>query len=205
MQTGGQWYSDTSPFSMKTAGLFEQTCLSFSVCQCQQWQPGSNPWPENTKGGSITIPLTSGLTGLESTVWQLTFFVFIWKADESKLVKHEVNGTVILPRLVWKQRVFLNSLVCHFQSASASSGSQAWILDQGTLKGEVSLYHWPPVLLVWNQLYGNWHFLFLFAKQMNPNQSNSRTTGLTLAMKYYIGFLLLFKQVSTDNSWQFIS
>ncbi len=30
----------------------------------------------NTKGGSITVPLTSCLTGLESAVWQLTFFCF---------------------------------------------------------------------------------------------------------------------------------
>ncbi len=35
------------------------------------------------------------------------------------------------------------------------------------LKGEVSLYHWPAVWLVWNQLYDNWQFLFLFAKQTN--------------------------------------
>ncbi len=27
---------------------------------------------------------------------------------------------------------------------------------QGTLKGEVSLYHWPPVSLIWNQLHDNW-------------------------------------------------
>jgi hypothetical protein len=47
-------------------------------------------------------------------------------------------------------------------------------LDQVILKGEVSLYHWPPVWLVWNQLYDNWQFLFLFAKQTNPNQSNRR-------------------------------
>ncbi len=39
---------------------------------------------------------------------------------------------------------------------------------QGILKGEVSLYCWPPVWLVWNQLYNNWQFLFLFAKQTNP-------------------------------------
>jgi hypothetical protein len=34
------------------------------------------PWvnPGNTKGGSITVPLTSCLTGLESAVWQLIFF-----------------------------------------------------------------------------------------------------------------------------------
>ncbi len=36
---------------------------------------------ENTKGGSITVPLTSCLTSLESAVWQLTFFAFICKTD----------------------------------------------------------------------------------------------------------------------------
>jgi hypothetical protein len=35
----------------------------------------------NTKGGSITGPLTSCLTGLESVVRQLTIFVFIFKTD----------------------------------------------------------------------------------------------------------------------------
>jgi hypothetical protein len=49
---------------------------------------------------------------------------------------------------------------------------------QGILKGEVSLYHRPPVCLVWNQLYDNWQFLFLFAKHTNPKQSNRRSTVL---------------------------
>jgi hypothetical protein len=35
--------------------------------------------PGNTKGGSITVPLTSCLTALESAVSQLTIFVFICK------------------------------------------------------------------------------------------------------------------------------
>jgi hypothetical protein len=48
-------------------------------------------------------------------------------------------------------------------------------LDQGLLKEEVSLYCWPPVWLVWNQLHDNWQFSFLFAKQTNPNQSNRRS------------------------------
>jgi len=48
-------------------------------------------------------------------------------------------------------------------------------LKLGILKGEISLYCWPPVWLVWNQLYDRWHFLFLFAKQTNPNQSNRRS------------------------------
>jgi hypothetical protein len=57
--------------------------------------------PGNTKGGIITVLLTSCLTGLESAVWQLTFFVFICKTDQSKPVKQEVNGTVILPPFVF--------------------------------------------------------------------------------------------------------
>ncbi len=44
----------------------------------------------------------------------------------------------------------------------------------GNTKGGsiISLYHWPPVLLIWNRLHDNWQFLFLFGKQTNPNQSN---------------------------------
>ncbi len=38
-------------------------------------------------GNTNTVPLTSCLTYLESTVWQLTIFVFICKTDESKPVK----------------------------------------------------------------------------------------------------------------------
>jgi hypothetical protein len=65
------------------------------------------PWrsgPGNTKGGSITVPLTSCLTGLESAVWQLTIFVFIFIL--SKPVKQEVNGTVILSPLVFPVRTY---------------------------------------------------------------------------------------------------
>ncbi len=49
------------------------------------------------------------------------------------------------------------------------------MIAAGNTKREVSQYRWPPVWLVWNQLYDNWQFLFLFAKQTNPNQSNRRS------------------------------
>ncbi len=49
-------------------------------------------------------------------------------------------------------------------------------LGQGILKGEVSLYSWPPIWLVWNQLCDNWQFSFLFAKLTNSNRSNRRST-----------------------------
>jgi hypothetical protein len=45
-------------------------------------------------------------------------------------------------------------------------------LNQGILKGEVSLYRWPPVCLVWNQLYDNWHFFL-----QNRLIETSRTGG----------------------------
>jgi len=64
--------------------------------------------PGNTKGGSITVPLTSCLTGLESGVCLQTIFVFICKTDYSKPVKQEVNGTVILPPLVFPAGTILN-------------------------------------------------------------------------------------------------
>jgi hypothetical protein len=55
----------------------------------------------NTKGGSITVPLTSCLTGLNQPVLQIkTKNISIHTAD-SKPVKQEVNGTVILPPLVF--------------------------------------------------------------------------------------------------------
>ncbi len=50
----------------------------------------------NTKGGSITVQLTSCFTGLEIK----TKNVSCHTAD-SKPVKQEVNGTVILPPLVF--------------------------------------------------------------------------------------------------------
>jgi len=56
------------------------------------------------------------------------------------------------------------------------------MLNQGILKGEVSLYGWPPVWLAWNQLYDNWQFLFLFAKQVmqTGGQQHSDTSPFSI-------------------------
>jgi hypothetical protein len=64
--------------------------------------------PGNTKGESITVPLTSCLTGLKIK----TKFVSCHTAD-SKPVKQEVNSTVILPPSVFSgytYRFFTNML-----------------------------------------------------------------------------------------------
>ncbi len=69
------------------------------------------------------------------------------------------------------QTVEYNVRVIHEQANDRSK----YNLTLGILKGEVSLYHLPPVCLVWNQLYDNCQFLFLFAKQTNTNQLNRRS------------------------------
>jgi hypothetical protein len=51
----------------------------------------------NTKGGSITVQLTSCLTGLDKPVWQIKTKIVSGHTAVSKRVKQEVNGTVILP------------------------------------------------------------------------------------------------------------
>jgi len=55
----------------------------------------------NTKGGSITVPLTSCLTGLDKLVLQINTKIVSCHTADSKPVKQEVNGTGILPPLVF--------------------------------------------------------------------------------------------------------
>ncbi len=97
--SAGHCYADCH----KQALYAERNCamLSVVVLSALLWPPCLMKWSGNTKGGRITVPLTSCWTGLESAVWQLTIFVFIRKTDYSKLVQQEVNSTVILPPLVF--------------------------------------------------------------------------------------------------------
>jgi hypothetical protein len=55
--------------------------------------------PGNTKGGSIIVPLTSCLTGSDKSVLQIKAIIVSCHTADSKPVKQEVNGTVILPPL----------------------------------------------------------------------------------------------------------
>ncbi len=58
------------------------------------------PQSGNAKGGSITVLLTSCLTGLDRLIQIKTKIVSYHTAD-SKPVKQEVNITMILPPLVF--------------------------------------------------------------------------------------------------------
>ncbi len=57
--------------------------------------------PGNTKGGSITVPLTSCLTGLDWSVLQIKTKIVSCPTANSKPVEQEVNSAVILPPLVF--------------------------------------------------------------------------------------------------------
>ena len=57
--------------------------------------------PGNTKGRSMTVPLTSCLTGLDKSVLQIKTKNFSCHIADSELVKQEVNSTMILPPLVF--------------------------------------------------------------------------------------------------------
>jgi hypothetical protein len=69
--------------------------------------------PGNTKGVSITVPLTSCLTGLDSSVFQIKTKIVSCHTADSKPVKKEVNGTVILPPLLFPAMPILEEVaVC---------------------------------------------------------------------------------------------
>jgi hypothetical protein len=57
--------------------------------------------PGNTKEGSLTVPLTSCLTGLDLSVLQIKTKIVNSHTADSKPVKQEVNSTVILSPLVF--------------------------------------------------------------------------------------------------------
>jgi hypothetical protein len=60
----------------------------------------------NTEGGSIIVLLTSCLTGLDWSVLQIKTKIVSSHTADSKPVKQEVNGTVILPPLVFPAQGF---------------------------------------------------------------------------------------------------
>jgi len=62
--------------------------------------------PGKTKGGSITVPLTSCLTGLDKSVSQIKTKNVSCRTADSKPVKQVVNGTGILPPLVFPDETY---------------------------------------------------------------------------------------------------
>jgi hypothetical protein len=99
--------------SFYLASWYYANSLQMSVYRCSQMldelvsshpffvifltSPPRMPAAGNTKGGSITVPLTSCLTGLEWSVLQIKTKIVDFHTTDYKLAKQEVDGTVILP------------------------------------------------------------------------------------------------------------
>jgi hypothetical protein len=64
----------------------------------------------NAKGGSITLSLTSCLTGLDESVFQIKTKIVSSHRVDSKPVNQEVIGTVILPPLVFSAIVLVHKV-----------------------------------------------------------------------------------------------
>jgi hypothetical protein len=60
----------------------------------------------NAKGGTISVPLTSCLTGLYQSVLQIKTKIISSHTADSKPVKQEVTGTVTRPPLVFPDSRF---------------------------------------------------------------------------------------------------
>jgi hypothetical protein len=97
-----------------------------------------------------------------------------WLADTwaKYILPTDIWPTDISPTYMWLSVIWLRDTWLYL----AGRHFATTLLGQGILKGEKSLYCWPPVWLVWNQLYDYWQFLFLCAKQTNSNLSNRRST-----------------------------
>ncbi len=79
----------------------------------------------NAKWGSITVPLTSCLTSLDKSVLQIKATIFSCHTADYKPVKQEINGTVILPPLVFpgcsKLTITCTTVKCHLHVISMTS------------------------------------------------------------------------------------
>jgi hypothetical protein len=64
----------------------------------------------NAKGGSITVLLTTCLTGLDWSVLQIKTEIVSCHTADSKPVKQEINGSVILTLLVFPG--YIHTYVC---------------------------------------------------------------------------------------------
>jgi hypothetical protein len=75
--------------------------IGLSAFHWQAFPAQCNVTPGNTKEGSITVQSTFCLTGFDLSVLQIKTKIVNSHTANSKPVKEEVNGTAILPPLVF--------------------------------------------------------------------------------------------------------
>ncbi len=122
-----------------------------------------NSDPLHSKSATLAPKLTDPLSPLES--WLHPFYYWIkYSWSGSTHILYYINLSVVRlgNQISLCQHIFYYRLIPIYVSwpkvAVASKAGifvaqNCWQFGQGILKGEVSLYHWPPVLLVWISLF----------------------------------------------------
>ncbi len=78
--------------------------------------------------------------------FQMSFYWLSWHHWSTYVISYLSEG--------WRKENHPENVLDNLMIKVKSETAILAILPlQGILKGEVSLYHWPPVWLVWNQLY----------------------------------------------------
>ncbi len=105
---------------------------------------------------SITVPLTSSLTGLDLSVLQIKTKIVTCHTADSNPVKQEVNGTVILPSLVFpalayssvawvtNKKSLITSKSGDAQTAEATEVRVLLRLPVPTVPGTKTIKHFEP-------------------------------------------------------------
>ena len=127
------------------------------------WMDSKNIWLNMKTCLSFLPLLSNGISPQDLWSWWLNTYMRYFTSSLSFLVFEHTS--LFSPYCKWQR-----DQKWKHSGRTTDSWSKQWIL-----KGEVWLYRWPPVGLVWNQPYEYWQFLFLFAKQANPNESNRRS------------------------------
>ncbi len=104
------------------------------------------------------------------------FFSTAFLGDASTFCTHDISSNDIFQTFLWHSP-HPQTRTGHSMIAQLFGDySQKVVLLQGMLKWEVSLYHWPPVWLVWINLFCKQKQKMSVVIQLIPNQSNRRST-----------------------------
>ncbi len=165
------WYQISDPFVV----IFQKSISEGCLCSRRTF---GCPLSGNTKGGSITVPLTS-CVNFTNILWAAFAPKSFWQTITNSNCKHlkTVQRTLVSLSIspIFYQQLFHTKVLCTPFMCLQVGFVIFWQKYFGAKAAHKMLVKLTPVWLAWNQLSDNWQFLFLLAKQTDPNQSNRRS------------------------------
>ncbi len=118
--------------------VLKYRCLNYWPNHSGETWPG----PGNTKGGSITVLLTSCLPSLNYSVLQIKTKIVSCRTTDSKPFKQQVNSTGMLPPLVfpaWTQDDFFHVLKYWCLNYWPNHSGETWPGPRNTKGGSITV------------------------------------------------------------------